>query len=55
MEIEFNKSNLQATINASNSIEGLIRYKKGSHGAIEYWENQKNKGSRFPIKRIRKC
>ena len=43
MEIEFNKSNLQSTINASNSIEGLNIYKNGAKGAIEYWKDHKNK------------
>jgi hypothetical protein len=42
MKIEFKKSNLQATINASNSIEGLKRYKNAAEGAIVYWEKQKN-------------
>lgn len=41
MKIEFKNSNLQSTINASNSIEGLKRYKNGAEGAIVYWEKQK--------------
>lgn len=41
MKIEFQNSNLQATINTANSIEGLKRYKNAAQGAIEYWENQK--------------
>ncbi|OCB77976.1 hypothetical protein [Flavobacterium crassostreae] len=40
MIIEFDKSNLQATINSSNTIEGLNRYKNGCEGAIIYWQKQ---------------
>lgn len=41
MKIEFKNSNLQATINSVNNIDGLNRYKTASEGAIEYWKKQK--------------
>tara|TARA_R110002126_G_scaffold174495_3_gene323071 strand:- start:418 stop:633 length:216 start_codon:yes stop_codon:yes gene_type:complete len=41
MKIEFKNSNLQATINTVNSIEGLNRHKNAAQGAIVYWEKQK--------------
>lgn len=41
MKIEFKNSNLQSTINSSNSTEGLKRYKNAAEGAIAYWEKQK--------------
>ena len=41
MKIEFKKSNLQATINSSNSAEGLNRYKNAAEGGIVYWQKQK--------------
>ena len=41
MKIEFKKSNLQSTINSTNIIEGLDRYKNAAAGAIQYWKKQK--------------
>lgn len=41
MKIEFKNSNLQATINSLNSIEGLKRHKNAAEGAILYWEKKK--------------
>lgn len=41
MKIDFNTSNLKATINNVNDIEGLKRYKIASEGAIAYWNEEK--------------
>lgn len=46
MKIEFEKSNLQATIISSNCNDGLKRYKNGCEDAILYWEKQKEEN--FP-------
>jgi len=46
MEIDFSTSNLKATINVVNNIEGLKRYKSAAEGAITYWN--KEKGNKNP-------
>jgi len=40
---EFNVSNLKATINSCNSVEGLKRYKYACEGAITSWDSSKHK------------
>lgn len=41
MIIDFNTSNLKATILGVNDIEGLKRYKNAAEGAIIFWNKEK--------------
>jgi hypothetical protein len=45
MKIEFKNSNLQSTINSTNSTEGTNRYQNAAAGAIQYWEKQKEENN----------
>lgn len=46
MKIDFSTSNLKATINVVNDIEGLKRYKRANEEAINHWN--KEKGNKNP-------
>lgn len=41
MKIDFSTSNLKATINNVNDIEGLKRYKNAAEGGIIHWKKEK--------------
>lgn len=41
MTIDFETSNLKATIVVVNDFEGLKRYKNSAEGAISHWKREK--------------